>query len=1261
MKNSQQLKKVIETFEDIPDLTQSITSPTSALKSNAKPSASQSKSTIPQKKDTNKTQDEQPLQFFQVKVDLNMDYLEKFLRSMQQMQLQTAKTLNQVIDKIESDDDKQEIIMLKIDDLEKRMTDTLITIQNVQEKCVQIESKSLQLASRVKDLGSTIDQESELRRQIDQERKKDFTQQLDDIRGKIEGLDQDIQKQSQKFINFEQFEFDIKMNQRLQEPLEKIQQLEEEVAMIEEQYDQDVEHNNTKKTINIDTLSLKNQDNYNQNQDLISDEETVSNFQQNKESGAQQLLQIGANGSGTHKKTFNRQMTKFSGSGGFKRSLGGDIQDSKEAFEKRISDLEKAFYVFGVGIDQNQLQNNSIGQSPQIIHSRTPASTHQTPSKFNQKQQVFNFRKLAADNNLFSDLTPQNQSSLSPEDRAKLREEIIMKVLNSSEQKFNENMIIELYNKHQLMTSELSFYQELFDFIRNQNENPSRDSKTSQELLKQKMHEVGLNLVGDVDNLKKEFESQKLTEEKYEQLELDFRMFKERIQQEVESVINNNDDFTFKIRQRSSVKDDELSSQLEPTSDDQSKAQALVKQLKRELLLDINLNKEFVRNYELAARRLENVFMNKIDAEKLKTFDQVLQLEVKDFLGLTTTGKKLQDLDFKVNLATNSINQLQEQIGARLQDLDVIANLKDAPNIAEKFKNIDVRLQDIFQFYNKYQMRFVQTFGSNDDAYSSDEDMKNSPRNISRQKSSKLHQIDGKLSGQQNMLGDNYNPLNPNGKSPPQSPGQRKKKRGFEGKRISILNVKPSPVGLTQQEEIDHLKNYTHILELKLNELFMKFEDTFPNDYNEDGEGDNQNNNSANKNKVTDDVTQLTNKVKQLNQEIVQLRSSSSKQQLQIVRLDQEVNRLDQQRQTHDFDKIYKTVQENYELLKKYIDEVNSYSKDFYERITSKMNFKADTDFFQKYQSNVEEKIVNELNRKIDKIELKRTQNAIRRKIDQLEDKVIDLKNPKNNGPSGPVALSNTNNKCISCYRDLPLDEQQLLLALQNQTPTKPSTSAHTDRVSVYNQLSNGQIMIPFTNIPLTNKYLFRELAQKGPKYGLGFSRILTKLQPEQLETLQNQHQLHHQHQHVAGFLSHRGLTSSQSRQDLISRQSLPRLSDNLAATQSVVGLHNDSQDNRHLLLRDINTAQIKPHQHQQSIGGSVERKISLKLPSPKNSYNSNNSHHQQISKTQQSFRKKPSNTHSVNTIVNSKLQLQSNSQQTGVGSSSTNLQQILL
>lgn len=65
---------------------------------------------------------------------------------------------------------------------------------------------------------------------------------------------------------------------------------------------------------------------------------------------------------------------------------------------------------------------------------------------------------------------------------------------------------------------------------------------------------------------------------------------------------------------------------------------------------------------------------------------------------------------------------------------------------------------------------------------------------------------------------------------------------------------------------------------------------------------------------------------------------------------------------------------------------------------------------------------MTELNRKIDKIELKRAHNAIRRKIDKLEDKFGVLKSfPKMHGQESvtSAALTNTNKKCISCFRDI--------------------------------------------------------------------------------------------------------------------------------------------------------------------------------------------------------------------------------------------------
>ena len=41
-----------------------------------------------------------------------------------------------------------------------------------------------------------------------------------------------------------------------------------------------------------------------------------------------------------------------------------------------------------------------------------------------------------------------------------------------------------------------------------------------------------------------------------------------------------------------------------------SKAQKIVAHLKRELLIDLNISKDTIRNYELAARRLETILQD---------------------------------------------------------------------------------------------------------------------------------------------------------------------------------------------------------------------------------------------------------------------------------------------------------------------------------------------------------------------------------------------------------------------------------------------------------------------------------------------------------------------------------------------------------------------------------------------------------------------------------------------------------------------------
>lgn len=94
---------------------------------------------------------------------------------------------------------------------------------------------------------------------------------------------------------------------------------------------------------------------------------------------------------------------------------------------------------------------------------------------------------------------------------------------------------------------------------------------------------------------------------KIDQLEAQYSELKDHISQEIEKVLDESrkDPYTFKIRDKEI---DELAEN-EELSEEASKARRIIKQLKKELLIDLNLNKEFVRNYELAARRLETIFM----------------------------------------------------------------------------------------------------------------------------------------------------------------------------------------------------------------------------------------------------------------------------------------------------------------------------------------------------------------------------------------------------------------------------------------------------------------------------------------------------------------------------------------------------------------------------------------------------------------------------------------------------------------------------
>ena len=65
--------------------------------------------------------------------------------------------------------------------------------------------------------------------------------------------------------------------------------------------------------------------------------------------------------------------------------------------------------------------------------------------------------------------------------------------------------------------------------------------------------------------------------------------------------------------------------------------------------------------------------------------------------------------------------------------------------------------------------------------------------------------------------------------------------------------------------------------------------------------------------------------------------------------LDNRVMQLEAHKEQLDVDKLYKGQKDNYDLLRKYIAEVNQYSSDFYERLSRRMDMKADTDILSNF------------------------------------------------------------------------------------------------------------------------------------------------------------------------------------------------------------------------------------------------------------------------------------------------------------------------
>ena len=121
------------------------------------------------------------------------------------------------------------------------------------------------------------------------------------------------------------------------------------------------------------------------------------------------------------------------------------------------------------------------------------------------------------------------------------------------------------------------------------------------------------------------------------------------------------------------------------------------------------------------------------------------------------------------------------------------------------------------------------------------------------------------------------------------------------------------------------------------------------------------------------------------------------------------------------------------------------------------LHTKPNYEILENFQKNVNEKVLKYLVSKVDRDEHKRIQHSMRKKLDTLEKEVECLNtNIKDEGYKSPFLV--TNNKCFSCNR------------IKEDSPDQKNDNA------------------------AKNKFIFKELYNKGPKVGASFSRILSKL-----------------------------------------------------------------------------------------------------------------------------------------------------------------------
>lgn len=106
-------------------------------------------------------------------------------------------------------------------------------------------------------------------------------------------------------------------------------------------------------------------------------------------------------------------------------------------------------------------------------------------------------------------------------------------------------------------------------------------------------------------------------------------------------------------------------------------------------------------------------------------------------------------------------------------------------------------------------------------------------------------------------------------------------------------------------------------------------------------------------------------------------------------------------------------------MLQQFIQEVNDYTDNLMKELSSKISLKIDQNIFEKFKENLEENVSKLMRTKLNKHDHEKAKNFFKSQYQSIKRDMNDVAdNAINTTYQSPFLM--TNNKCITCNRDLP-------------------------------------------------------------------------------------------------------------------------------------------------------------------------------------------------------------------------------------------------